>query len=207
MAPPRKLTDIQRRIYRFFNNARGRAAREKIKFNITREYLESIVTTHCPVFGIEFDWKQYKLGKRKTAPNAPELDRIVAEDGYVIGNVVFICGEANRIKQHGTMQQHYQIADFIYFKLKERDEKYVKQMQSAPIPRTNSRKGEDDSEPRTISPTGVGEDSDDAYHHCGTISGEDLDHRAQTSGGNSMGRRNWEMGALVQADLFEDLGQ
>ena len=203
----RKLTDLQRRIYRFFINAKNRSANHNIKFNLTREYLEAIVTTHCPIFGVEFDWRQHKLGKRKTAPNAPELDRIVADDGYIIGNVVFICGEANRIKQHGTMQQHYQIADFIYFKLKERDEEYAKQKQSASVPTTNSRKGEDDSSDGTIPTARIGEDDNDAHHHCGTISGEDADHRTQEGGGISMGIRAGEVGAPLQLDMFKDTWQ
>ena len=54
-----------------------------------------------------------------------------------------------------------------------------------------------DTKPRAVSAPGTGEDDDNPHHHCGTISGEDLDHRAQAGGGDGVGHRGKEVGAFI----------
>ena len=101
-------------IKKFYYNARSRALRDKLPFDITIEYLETIATDECPIFGIQFAWGISGMGKGKTKENCPTLDRILPEKGYVLGNVAFISYRANRIKDNGTMQEHYKIADWIW---------------------------------------------------------------------------------------------
>jgi hypothetical protein len=61
-----KLTAKQKQIRnRFYFNARSRAKRKNLPFNLTKEYLESIATDECPIFKIPFEWGQSGLGKGK----------------------------------------------------------------------------------------------------------------------------------------------
>ena len=107
-------TKKQVQIGTMFRDARKRARENNLPFNITREYLESIAEDKCPIFHTDFSWGHSGLGAGKTKPNGPQLDRIIPELGYVIGNVAFISRTANRIKDNGTMQDHYDIADWIW---------------------------------------------------------------------------------------------
>ena len=174
--------------------------RKGLEFDLTYEYLESIATTHCPIFGIEFEWGTSNMGKGKTKPNCPSLDRIVPELGYVQGNVAFISHKANRIKDNGTMQDHYDIADWIW------EQTYAKQGQPAPIPKKHFRKGADDTKPRTIHGAGVGEDCDGAHHHRGESQGEDTCDSTQAGCRICMGARGKQVEALELYENCQDYG-
>jgi hypothetical protein len=108
------LTKKEKHVQTFHNRARSRAKEKNIPFDITIEYLRSIATDECPIFKTPFEWGPSGLGIGKFKPNGPQLDRIIPELGYVIGNVAFISHRANRIKDNGTMQEHYDIADWIW---------------------------------------------------------------------------------------------
>ena len=180
---------------KYLKNAKERAMRKGLEFDLTYEYLESIATTHCPIFGIEFEWGTSNMGKGKTKPNCPSLDRIVPELGYVQGNVAFISHKANRIKDNGTMQDHYDIADWIW------EQTYAKQGQPAPIPKKHFRKGADDTKPRTIHGAGVGEDCDGAHHHRGESKGCNVSDSTQEGCRICMGSGVRQVEAL---ELYEN---
>ena len=109
------LTPKQRQIRaRYYHNARSRAKKNNLFFDLTIEYLESIATDECPIFKIPFAWGQSGLGKGKQKENAPTLDRILPHKGYVIGNVAFLSHRANRIKDNASMEEMYKIADWIW---------------------------------------------------------------------------------------------
>lgn len=109
-----KLTIKEKHVQKFHTRARDRAKEKGIPFNITLEYLRSIATDSCPIFHTPFSWGVSGLGRGKFKDNGPQLDRIIPELGYVVGNVAFISHRANRIKDNGTMQEHYDIADWIW---------------------------------------------------------------------------------------------
>ena len=167
---------------KYLKNAKERAMRKGLEFDLTYEYLESIATTHCPIFGIEFEWGTSNMGKGKTKPNCPSLDRIVPELGYVQGNVAFISHKANRIKDNGTMQDHYDIADWIW------EQTYAKQGQPAPIPKKHIRKGQGDTALGIVHGAGSREDGDGAHHHSGTVQGKDTRGRAKARRGKRLDR-------------------
>lgn len=77
--------------------ARSRASGLGVPYNLTEEYLESIWTDVCPVLGILFN----RHADRKDE-SAPELDRLIPDKGYVIGNVVFMSRKANRLKNNAS---------------------------------------------------------------------------------------------------------
>lgn len=62
------------------------------------------------------------------------------------------------------------------------------------------------TQPWPIPTTGPGEDDDNAHHHCGTICREDLDHRTQTSSGDSVGQRSAEVGASQTPTRIQNHG-
>lgn len=110
----KKLTEKEKHVQKFHTRARDRAKEKNVPFNITLEYLRSIATDSCPIFHTSFSWGSSGLGKGKFKDNGPQLDRIIPELGYIVGNVAFISHRANRIKDNGTMQEHYDIADWIW---------------------------------------------------------------------------------------------
>lgn len=69
------------------------------------------------------------------------------------------------------------------------------------------QQSEDDAKYGPLFATGTGEDDDDAHHHCGTISGEDIDHRAQESSGDSVGHGSQEVEPSEPFTRIEDYGQ
>ena len=110
----KKLTKKEIHVQKFHSAARVRAKQKGIPFKLPLDYLRSIATDSCPIFQTPFEWGASGLGPGKFKPNGPQLDRIIPELGYIIGNVAFISHRANRIKDNGTMQEHYDIADWIW---------------------------------------------------------------------------------------------
>lgn len=62
------------------------ALRLKIDYNLTQEYLESIITDRCPIFGFKIDWHS----KLHTSNRHPRLVRIDLSKGIVVGNVIWV---------------------------------------------------------------------------------------------------------------------
>lgn len=179
----------QKHISKCLSKARDRAKRDSVPFSITKEYLLSISTDHCPIFHTPFLWGPSKMGFGKQSPLGPQLDRVEPHLGYVEGNVVFLSRRANRLKDNGTMQDHYDIADWLWSHL------YAKPNSTPPIPKRTNLKGIVHHESRSVLTAGFGENNYYTNHYSGTISGQDIDHSTQTSGGDSMGTRNAEVGA------------
>lgn len=61
---------------------------------------------NCPCCGIAMS----RGGSRNVTPN---LDKIIPAIGYVPGNVQWLCGRCNRIKQDASPAELQRIADFI----------------------------------------------------------------------------------------------
>ena len=85
------------------------------------------------------------------------------------------------------MQDHYDIADWIW------NHTHAKEKSTTPVPARADSESENDAKRRALLATRLGEDRDDAHHHCGTISWEDAHHRAQESSGNSLEPRGYEV--------------
>ena len=98
-------------------NAKVRAKKKKLNFDLDLDYLESITTDKCPVFKTKFIWGRYN--GRKKILECPSLDRIIPELGYVKHNVVFISNRANSIKNDATERELYDVADWLHEKTKE----------------------------------------------------------------------------------------
>jgi hypothetical protein len=195
----KKLSKRDVQIGTMHRDARDRAREKNLPFNVTAAYLRSIATDECPVFKTVLDWGHSGLGPGKTKPNGPQLDRIIPELGYVEGNVAFISRRANRIKDNGTMEEHYAIADWIW------DRTHPDKESIAPIPEGFDSAGEFHDALGALLAARIGEDDNDTYHHCGADAWEDADYCTEESCGDCLGCGSEEVGTLTEADYFENI--
>jgi hypothetical protein len=77
-----------------------------IAFDLTPDYLKSIFTDSCPVFG-----RQFEEGKK--SHYSATLDRVDPSKGYVQGNVCYISHRANRIKYDASIEELKQILGWL----------------------------------------------------------------------------------------------
>jgi hypothetical protein len=179
--------DKEFHISRYYDSARTRALAKNLPFNITQEYLRSIATDRCPILNIEFTWGRSNLGKGKQYEGTPQLDCIIPEQGYVIGNVAFISGRANRIKDNGTMDEHYAIADWIW------EQEHAKQDTITSLSDPNYQDFDNDAELRALFTAGLGEDCNNFDDYCRAICRKDFNHSAKASSGDSVGSGDFEV--------------
>ena len=108
----KRLAKERRKDNYFVEYCRGKRSecnKKNIDFNLTPEYLESIWTGCCPIFGTELYRAVDGMGSSKSA----HLDRLDPNKGYTIGNVAWISGRANRIKYDATIEELRAIADWM----------------------------------------------------------------------------------------------
>lgn len=184
----------------YLGNARARAKRDKVPFDLVLEDLVAIATDECPIFHTKFVWGASGLGKGRTRENTPQLDRIQPELGYVKGNIAFLSHRANRLKDEGTMQEHYDIADWIW------NQTHAQTNTITPVSARDHQESGHDAKRRAVLASRLGEDRDDPHHHCGTIHWEDVNHRPETSSGDSMGHRDQEVGTSITLESLENYG-
>jgi len=91
-------------------DARKRAHKKGLPFNLTTVYIRTLMTDKCPIFGTDFRYGQ----NRGVQPTSPSLDRIRPELGYVVGNVIIISSKANSIKSAYGSKELYMVADWLY---------------------------------------------------------------------------------------------
>jgi len=91
-------------------NAKRRALKKGLPFDLTVAYIVSLMTDRCPVFGTEFKW----VGNGSMLPTSANLDRIDPTKGYVEGNLIIISSKANYIKSAYKAADLYKVADWLY---------------------------------------------------------------------------------------------
>jgi hypothetical protein len=188
----------QQHLKRYLQNAKSRAKRDKVPFNLTLQDLIEIATDKCPILHTPFVWGASGLGKGKTRLDSPTLDRILPELGYVKGNVAFLSYRANRIKDNGTMQEHYDIADWIW------NHTHAKENTTTSVPAGDHQQGEVYPELGPFSTTWPWQDDNNPDNHIGTIPGQDVDHRPQESSGDSVGHGGQEVGTFKILEGLEN---
>lgn len=98
---------------RFKNRLDGIAARSRKRgfdCDLTVEYMETLVVDVCPILGIPLVYGKAGMGWND---NQAQLDRIDNSKGYVEGNVQFISGRANRIKNDSTFEEIEKLYKFM----------------------------------------------------------------------------------------------
>ena len=184
-----------------FRDARTRSRKNNLPFNITKEHLKSIATDECPIFKTPFEWGHSGLGSGKCKPNGPQLDRIVPELGYVEGNVAFISHRANRIKDNGTMQDHYDIADWIWANT------HAGQNESSSVPEHHSGQSRKDGASRFIPRARIGQDCDGSHHHSEQPERKNTDCGTQKSCRICVVSRDNKMETLIASYRFNSFGE
>lgn len=152
-------------------NAKNRARRKNVPFDLDKEYLLSIAGDCCPIFKTSFIWKTSGLGKGRTEPNSPSLDRIIPELGYVKGNMVFISHLANKIKQDATEKELYAVADWLHEKRKEVLDAFKDKLSRLPKPCVTP--GRKTAARWPFPGAGPGQDGDGVKHYQGELFGTD----------------------------------
>lgn len=95
----RNLDSKMHRITKLLSSAKRRAKDNNLDFDINLDYLLELWTGHCEVSGVEFEY--HKTDKRVNK-NAPSLDRIDSDFGYIQGNVRFVTWHVNcAISEYG----------------------------------------------------------------------------------------------------------
>lgn len=184
-----------------YHHAKDRARKQNLPFNITLKYLREIAGDECPIFHTPFEWGASGLGPGKFKPNGAQLDRIEPDLGYIEGNVAFISHRANRLKDNGTMQDHYDIADWIW------SHTHAKQNTAAPVSEGSYIQGAVGAELGSVSTPWAWEDNNDTDHHCGADARQDADHSPQASSGDSMGHGSTEMATPQTLKSKQDNGK
>ena len=108
-----KLKYINNPIPQILSNAKIRAKKKNISFNLTSKYLMQIwpKNNKCPVFDFKFV-SGTESGSGFKENRSPSLDRININKGYIEGNVVIVSRLANKIKTDATIDQIKKVYDF-----------------------------------------------------------------------------------------------
>lgn len=96
-ARQKHYNDPMWRVRLVLRNSRARSKTKGLSFNLDLEYVVALWKSQdnlCAVTGVEFEL-DLPEGRTKTRPNAPSLDRIDPDLGYVKGNVRFVTYQAN----------------------------------------------------------------------------------------------------------------
>ena len=190
----------EKHVVRALQGARYRAKRDNVTYNLTKEYLLNITPDECPIFHTPFIWGESGMGVGRTREDAPTLDRIMPELGYVEGNVAFISYRANRLKDNGTMEEHYAIADWIW------NQTHAKKKSTTPVPAGSYLPGAVGAELGSVFTPWTWEDSDDANDYRGATQGENSYRSAKEGSGDSMGHGGKEMGTPETPKDSKDIG-
>lgn len=105
-----KQYNSERPFHYAFGRLRLRAKQNNIPFNLTEEYLVSLWTGTCAVFGSPLC---LPYSTKHQDPNKATIDKVIPELGYVVGNVHWVSNKANIIKSFGTIDEHKMIVDYM----------------------------------------------------------------------------------------------
>ena len=95
----------------YYENLGQRAKRAGLEHTISIN--DIIIPDYCPVFGIKLE-----TGDRKNHNNAPSIDRIDNNRGYVKDNIIVVSTRANILKKDASIDEIIMLAKF-YTRLKE----------------------------------------------------------------------------------------
>ena len=93
------------------SSIRGRAKKNGIPFDLDAEYLQSIWTGICPVFGTTLKAPGY--GSVHDALTCASLDKNIPSIGYTRGNVSWISYRANILKRDATTSELMEVVKWM----------------------------------------------------------------------------------------------
>jgi hypothetical protein len=99
-AATKENNPIQAWSHTAYHNAKARAKKLGISFDLTKERLVTNAPTHCPLLGIELIYNA-----ETSVPNCASIDRVDSLKGYTQDNCKIISFKANRIKSNATLEE------------------------------------------------------------------------------------------------------
>jgi hypothetical protein len=87
-------------------NAKTRAVKKNIEFDLTKEFLEELLDSSemkCSVTGLEMNLECHS--RKKANPFKCSIDRIDSSRGYLQDNVRFVCWAVNQMKADRTDEE------------------------------------------------------------------------------------------------------
>lgn len=85
-----------------FRNSQASASTRFLEHTITPE--DIVLPECCPYFNVPLDYRNPSK-RQKRSWNAPSIDRINSDLGYIPGNIQIISDLANRMKTNATIEQ------------------------------------------------------------------------------------------------------
>ena len=199
----RKAANVtpEKRAKMLLRRSRTRAAKKQILFSLTlNDVLPAILQGKCQLTNLPFDLTQECNSWRN--PYSPSIDRIDSSLGYVKENIRVVLTSVNiTLNEFGESTMLPILKEMV-----KAIEKNVKKKSATPVSTGHHQQGEIYPEHGTVLATRLGQDDDNADHHCGADARKDLDHRAQTSSRDSMGRGGQEVGTSLTSFSFQNYG-
>ena len=92
-------------------NAKHRARRNNLPYNLTLEFVEALLMTTktCPICGVTLVASRSSHNVLTT----PSVDKLIPSRGYVEDNVNIICWRCNSLKNNATPEELRRIADWV----------------------------------------------------------------------------------------------
>ena len=92
-----------------FDNAQARSKRYGTPFSITMA--DIVIPEVCPCCQKAF---VFGAPTKYPVPQAPSLDRIDSDKGYVPGNVEVLCTRCNKLKGDGTISEFQMLVEYLF---------------------------------------------------------------------------------------------
>jgi len=105
--------DMKYMLKALMQHANARARKQNVPCNLTVEYLESLVVSHCPITEEPLDWERRHVINGHPTPRSPSLDKIIPSLGYIPGNCAFLSHRGNAIKSNGTIEEHSRVVNYM----------------------------------------------------------------------------------------------
>ena len=101
---------VAKRVSMMICNARIRAARSRLPFNLKRA--DIVIPDFCPVFRVPFSRGSGTSRLYFSQSMAPSIDRIDSMRGYTKNNIVIVSCRANSIKGDASLAELRAVAKF-----------------------------------------------------------------------------------------------
>ena len=109
----RGKSSIDYALSRLLHGAQRRAKRDNLPFDLTIEWLRTMVISHCPITLQPLDWTKEQVVNGKAGPNSPSIDKNIPKVGYVQSNCAIISYRGNMIKNNGTIDEHLRTVQYM----------------------------------------------------------------------------------------------
>lgn len=165
------------------SNCKRRAKELGVDCTITLEYLRSIWTDTCPIFGYKLSVNNKEDGSFQW--NSFSIDRIDNTKGYIEGNVQIISNRANILKRDASIQELKQLVNYLeQQQLELQNEKYKEEYYNTPQYRIVSEQNELVQKIVKLEPKKIAED----FLECmkGLMSEDPLTDKEIVQSGNSV---------------------